>query len=350
VKGGLLKRKKVEEAKPQPNATPLAVNVAEAVDSYLKSRGASSDKPIEPGTLSKYRVLLRNRLVPYCAAQGITSIQHFENVVNCKRFIESWGNMRFNKGAALGDGTKRIHVERFRTFLRYCIDAEWLKKSGASSIRVKVRSEQRRYGLELVEYQRVLAVAHDAETKVAVELMRWTGMRISDAQKFRIQELVPNTSKTGWNADFIQKKTKRRCIVPVPDHVVAQLRSLPQTSTGSFFKSSLGVMSDKVNTLFKKAQAVNINGVIADRTFKHHVSPHCLRHTFAIQNLNADVDIALVSRWLGHESVAITQRHYRNELESTKLLAEEISRAAIAKMLASTAVMAQPEAQRVIHR
>jgi hypothetical protein len=46
--------------------------------------------------------------------------------------------------------------------------------------------------------------------------MRWTGMRISDAHKFTAAEIVGNEKGDGWNADFIQKKTKRRCVTPLP--------------------------------------------------------------------------------------------------------------------------------------
>lgn len=345
VKGELLTRGRVEPIAPLAPVVkeePKVITVEYAVKRYLDSRGESSDQPIEGSTRSKYRLLLQDRLVPYCAANKITDVRHFENVVNCKQFVESWQNMRKEDGGALDDETKKVHVGRLRTFLRYCIDAEWIKKSGAAKVKVKVRGEHRRYGLELNEYGYVLEAARDPksrthrETLVATELMRWTGMRISDAQKFREAELVRNITKTGWNADFIQKKTKKRCVSPVPDHVVAKLRALPKNANGKFFRASLAVMSDRVQTLLDKAQAVNINGVIKDRTFKHRVTPHCLRHTFAIQNLNAGVDIAIVSKWLGHESVATTQKHYRNEIESTRMLSEQIAREAVAKMLAAS--------------
>ena len=37
------------------------------------------------------------------------------------------------------------------------------------------------------------------------------------------------------------------------------------------------------------------------------VSPHVLRHTAAMELLQAGVDRATISRWLGHESVETTQ-------------------------------------------
>jgi integrase len=335
IQGELLKRKRVTEIAPKPTPSvteapePARVTVAQAVKRYIESRGEHSTDPIEPPTLEKYKLLFEQRLLPYCRERNVTYITHFENKDNCRQFVESWRQVKRKIGSKLGDETKRIHLYRFRTLLRYCVDAEWMKVNGAIGIKSKVTKEHRRYGLELAEYSRVLIMAHDPEVKAAIELMRWCGLRISDAMKFHSSELVRNVSNNGWNADFVQRKTKKRCIVPVPDHVVEQLKALPLNPAGNYFRCSQGVMADRITTVFQKANAVV--------RFKNHVTPHCLRHTFAIQNLNAGVDIALVSKWMGHESVAITQKHYRNDIESTKLLAEQVSRDAVAKMLAASA-------------
>jgi integrase len=72
-----------------------------------------------------------------------------------------------------------------------------------------------------------------------------------------------------------------------------------------------------------------------EQPFKHPFSPHCLRHTFAIQHLNQGTDIKLVSKWLGHKNVAITIAHYSNWIGTTKKLAEDVSREANARMMAA---------------
>ena len=45
-------------------------------------------------------------------------------------------------------------------------------------------------------------------------------------------------------------------------------------------------------------------------------------------------DVKLISKWLGHESVAVTLQHYGNWIEETQKLAEDVSRDANAKMMA----------------
>ena len=84
-----------------------------------------------------------------------------------------------------------------------------------------------------------------------------------------------------------------------------------------------------------------------DKKFTHAFSPHCLRHTFAIQHINVGTDVKLISKWLGHESVAVTLQHYGNWIKETQRLAEDVSRDANAKMMAKiTAIRNQTKTER----
>jgi integrase len=75
------------------------------------------------------------------------------------------------------------------------------------------------------------------------------------------------------------------------------------------------------------------------------------RHTFAIQHINVGTDVKLISKWLGHESVAVTLEHYGNWIKETQKLAEDVSRDANAKMMAQvTALRNQTTAERATPR
>ena len=87
----------------------------------------------------------------------------------------------------------------------------------------------------------------------------------------------------------------------------------------------------RVDTLAERAQK--------DKKFTHAFSPHCLRHTFAIQHINVGTDVKLISKWLGHESVAVTLQHYGNWIKETQKLAEDVSRDANAKMMAKVTAL-----------
>jgi len=143
-----------------------------------------------------------------------------------------------------------------------------------------------------------------------------------------------NRKGNGWNADFIQKKTQRRCVSPIPEHVVEMLHALPgRRNHGKkfYFTCTYTALRERVNTLAERAQK--------EIPFSHHFSPHCLRHTFAIQHIHAGTDIKWISKWLGHESVAVTLEHYGNWIGETRRLAEEVSEEANRRMIAKVAAI-----------
>src|SRR5260370_6983946 len=116
-----------------------------------------------------------------------------------------------------------------------------------------------------------LTAQQNRETRAATELMRWTGMRISDAHKFNDSEIVRNETGHGWNADFIQKKTKRRCVTPLPEHVMIMLKALPgQMRAGNkyFFTSRYSAPRTRIDTLAERPQN--------KKPFIHTFTPPCL--------------------------------------------------------------------------
>src|SRR2546427_1799506 len=76
------------------------------------------------------------------------------------------------------------------------------------------------------------------------------------------------------------------------------------------------------NNWYTKIQKI-IKSVDKQKPFLHSVSPHSFRHTFSISHLNAGTDIKFVSRWLGHKSVTITEKHYSHAIRGTMLASEE---------------------------
>lgn len=55
-----------------------------------------------------------------------------------------------------------------------------------------------------------------------------------------------------------------------------------------------------------------------------NVSPHTLRHTTAMHMLQADVDLALIALWLGHESSETTHQYVEADLEMKRRVLDRI--------------------------
>jgi hypothetical protein len=115
---------------------------------------------IEPDTYNHYASLLKQRLIPFCDQKGIVFIRDFENKDVCSQFTESWRQLRRNTGELLAITTRKTELERFRTFLRECVEIDWMAKSGADKIRLKkekTAETEERFGLELSEYEQMMA-------------------------------------------------------------------------------------------------------------------------------------------------------------------------------------------------
>lgn len=113
------------------------------------------------------------------------------------------------------------------------------------------------------------------------------------------------------------KGRKERC-TPLTRQAVAALRSWLRESqaTGSdliFPSRRDGVLSrDAVERLVTKYTAIARRACPSLRG--KTISPHVLRHTTAVQLLQAGVDRSTIALWLGHESVETTQMYLHADL------------------------------------
>ena len=141
-----------------------------------------------------------------------------------------------------------------------------------------------------------------------------TGLRVSELVGLRVEQVIFGTAA---HIRCRGKGRKERC-TPLTRQVVSALRAWfkeGQTSGSDvIFPSRRGsVLSrDAVEDLVTKYTA------IARRTCptlkSKTISPHVLRHSTAVQLLQAGVDRSTIALWLGHESVETTQMYLHADL------------------------------------
>ena len=134
-----------------------------------------------------------------------------------------------------------------------------------------------------------------------------TGLRLSELTSLRRADL---TLGTGAHVRCTGKGRKERC-TPLAKPTVTALRAwLREPARGSadlLFPNARGgrLSADGVQYLVAKHAAAARQRCPSLRPKR--VSPHVLRHTSAMELLQAGVDRAVIALWLGHESVETTQ-------------------------------------------
>lgn len=149
-----------------------------------------------------------------------------------------------------------------------------------------------------VDYRRLRNLA-------LVELLFATGMRVGEVSAIDIKDFLPKegTFKVQGKGGrerlaFIVDKITRKVQM---EHLEAR-NQLKTESTALFLNAAGKRLSPQgiANIIFQLRQAGGI---------ERHITPHMLRHTVATMLLRNGVDIRIVQEFLGHASIATTQRY-----------------------------------------
>ncbi len=141
-----------------------------------------------------------------------------------------------------------------------------------------------------------------------------TGLRVSELVGLRHNDVVVGT---GAHVRCTGKGRKQRC-TPLTRHTVATLRTwmaeLAGTGDDPLFPTRRGtaITADAIGDL------VDRYVTIARRNHPNwtaaRVTPHTLRHSAAMQLLEAGVETSVIALWLGHEHIQTTQIYLHGDL------------------------------------
>jgi site-specific recombinase XerD len=238
-------------------------------------------------------------------------------------FLES-----LEKSRGISARSRNLRLTAIRSFFRYAACEE---PSRSSQIQRVLAIPSKRHTRPLVHFLErpeidALLGAPDQTTwfgrrdhavlLVAVQ----TGLRVSELTGLQRSDVILGT---GAHVRCTGKGRKERC-TPLTKTTVAVLKAWlaepPRRNTEMLFPSARGghLSTDSLEDLLDKHVAAA--GRTCSSLCKKRVTPHVLRHTSAMELLQAGVDRAVIALWLGHESVETTQIY----LDANLTLKEEI--------------------------
>jgi integrase/recombinase XerD len=278
--------------RPTPVVPQERVTIENWRDQFVKNARTEN---ISEETARKYNLLFKQLLV-FAQEQGI----RFPNELDLEalqEFRSTW------KDKPLSKSKKQ---ERLRSIFKFALAHKWIAENPALQLgRIKVeRTQQVPFSAD--EMKKILEHAEKAGAEIYTFIltMRYSGLRISDVCKLRVDglegnHLVLRTEKTGTPVKVL-----------LPGVVAGALRRIKKENPQYFFwngQSKLASVTDlwrsrRIKPIFAKAK---IKGG----------HPHRFRHTFAVELLKQGTPAGTVAILLGNtEQIVI--KHYSAWIEA----------------------------------
>lgn len=236
-----------------------------------------------------------------------------------KRDLEDWRNTwKFGSDLTAWNRWKQV-----RGFFKYCDKHDLTNKvTGNPALKVDTLKKDKRsrtVPFTDAQYDAIVAAVSKypgskAEQKrllTFVELLRWSGMAISDGVNFR-----PDSVNADGVLHYTRIKTTEAAIVALSPHVVKLLSELPLLNNSADMpfrnkatdpKTDIRKWEKALRKLFKLAGIETVCNKMGKDKQPH---PHMLRDTFAVGMLRHGAQLWAVAKSLGHADTSTTQRSY----------------------------------------
>ncbi len=149
-----------------------------------------------------------------------------------------------------------------------------------------------------------------------------TGARIAEALSLREEDVTAVRPPTVR----IRGKGGRERLCPLWPETVSALRRLselqPQANGGLLFRNARGARLSRDGAAYILQKYVERAKASAPALAKIRVTPHILRHSCAVALLQSGVDVTVIRDYLGHASIATTNRYLSTNMEMKRRVLE----------------------------
>ena len=261
----------------------------------------------------------------------------------------SWARDAEDRENRLSLNTQAALLTRIKAFFRWATAMEFTGRNPTLMLKAITPEESKTWPLTPKQFDELQAATYRIDEEAQYKsarvgqhlralflVQRWAGLRVGDVL------ILPKAALRGNRLSAVMRKKRNRkpaasrieCILP--DHVVEALNSLPrrpEEHPDYFFWSR--TCGEDINTSKWCRKVDRLNDYLsfkdeAGQPMKFHT--HMLRDTFAVEMLLANVPLEKVSKLLGHESIAMTERYYAKWTASRRQQLEDDAVAAMRRM------------------
>jgi integrase/recombinase XerC len=272
--------------------------------SYLKH-----EKNASPHTIASYnRDLLQLKVY---LKQKKLSLKQVDNII-IRGFLATLYEKKDKKS------TIARKLAAVRTFFQFCIKKRWLDDNPAKVVATPKQDKDVPTFLSEDEMADFLDLPRsdkplDLRDNAVLELLYATGIRVSELVGIDLEDI--NFSD---RLIRVRGKGKKERIVPfgqiAEKKLYSYLKSRSLIHGGDINEKSL-FLNYRGGRISTRSVERIVDKYIRRSAMRRKISPHSLRHSFASHLLSRGADLRVIQEFLGHESLATTQKYTHLDLK-----------------------------------
>lgn len=219
---------------------------------------------------------------------NVTLIEDF------KRYLQK-APMCGSKKGTLSQNSAKTYFNIFKAALHYAYKEGYLKENFSQKVENIPSIDNPRQSLTTEEIEKLYKTPceHEALYRAAFFSIL-TGLRLCDIRALRWKDI--EDTDVGRRISIIQQKTSKPVYMPLSD-AAFQMCGEPSEPDRLIFED----LPDSSWISRPLAKWIETAGITK------HITFHCFRHTFAVQQINHGANIFVLSTLMGHTSVRTTQ-------------------------------------------